>query len=73
MKKIKLFSLVAATLFAGSTMAQTTVFEWTCGNAAPDADNVSIATGNYGNMTIGTAVLNRQVGTKNTMAYDKGY
>lgn len=73
MKKIKLFSLVAATLFAGSTMAQTTVFEWTCGTAAPDADNVSIATGNYGNMTIGTAVLNRQFGTTNKMAYDKGY
>ena len=73
MKKIKLFSLVAATLFAGSTMAQTTVFEWTCGTAAPDADNVSIATGNYGNMTIGTAVLNRQFGTTKKMAYDKGY
>ena len=73
MKKIKLFSLVAATLFAGSTMAQTTVFEWTCGAKAPNTDNVSIATGDYGNMTIGTAVLNRQFGTKNTMAYDKGY
>lgn len=73
MKKIKLFSLVAATLFAGSTMAQTTVFEWTCGTAAPNTDNVSIATGNYGNMTTGTAVLNRQFGTKNTMAYDKSY
>ena len=73
MKKIKLFSLVAATLFAGSTMAQTTVFEWTCGTEAPNTDNVSIATGNYGNMTTGTAVLNRQFGTKNTMAYDKGY
>lgn len=73
MKKIKLFSLVAAALFAGSTMAQTTVFEWTCGTAAPNADNVSIATGNYGNMTIGTAVLNRQFGTTNKMAYDKGY
>ena len=73
MKKIKLFSLVAATLFAGSTMAQTTVFEWTCGTAAPNTDNVSIATGNYGNMITGTSVLNRQFGTKNTMAYDKGY
>ena len=28
MKKIKLFSFIAAALFAGSTMAQTTVFHW---------------------------------------------
>lgn len=72
MKKIKLFSLVAAALFAGSTMAQTTLFEWTCGTEAPNTDNVSIATGTYGTMTVGTAILNRQFGTK-TMAYDKGY
>ena len=71
MKKINL--LLLATLLADTCMAQTTVFEWTCGTAAPNADNVSIATGNYGNMTIGTAVLNRQFGTGNTMAYDKGY
>lgn len=72
MKKIKLYFLIATALFAGSTMAQTTVFEWTCGTEAPKTDNVSIATGNYGNMTIGTAVLNRQFGS-NTMAYDKSY
>lgn len=36
MKKIKLFSLVAAALFAGSTMAQTTVFHWQMsGTTAP--------------------------------------
>lgn len=70
MKKFNL--LLLATLLAGSLAAQTTVFEWTCGTKAPNTDNVSIATGEYGNMTIGTAVLNRQFGS-NTMAYDKGY
>lgn len=73
MKKIKLFSLVAAALFAGSTMAaDVTLFEWTCGTTAPNEDNVSIATGDYGNMTVGTAVLNRQFGT-NAMAFSTYY
>ena len=71
MKKINL--LLLATLLAGSTMAQTTVFEWTCGTAAPNTDNVSIATGEYGNMTVGTAILSRQFGSSNKMAFDKGY
>lgn len=73
MKKTKLYFLLTALLLAGSTMAQTTVFEWTCGAKAPNTDNVSIATGEYGNMTVGTAILSRQFGSSNKMAFDKGY
>ena len=41
MKKIKLFSLVAAALFAGSTMAQTTVFAYTVAEGtATNAENI---------------------------------
>ena len=71
MKKINL--LLLASLLAGTCLAQTTVFEWTCGTKAPDTDNVSIATGEYGNMTVGTAILSRQFGSSNKMAFDKGY
>ena len=46
MKKIKLFSLVAAALFAGSTMAQTTVFAYTVAEGtAKDASNISTTGG----------------------------
>ena len=46
MKKIKLFSLVAAALFAGSTMAQTTVFHWQMsGTTAPANGTAITATG----------------------------
>lgn len=71
MKKFNL--LLLATLFAGSLAAQTTVLEWTCGTKAPNTDSVSIATGEYGNMTVGTAILSRQFGSSNKMGYDKGY
>lgn len=46
MKKIKLFSLVAAALFAGSTMAQTTIFHWQMsGTTAPANGTAITATG----------------------------
>ena len=46
MKKIKLFSLVAAALFADSTMAQTTVFHWQMsGTTAPANGTAITATG----------------------------
>ena len=52
MKKIKLFSLVAAALFAGSTMAQTTTI-FDASDAGWKADGVNLTTGatTVGNVT----------------------
>lgn len=62
MKKIKLFTLALAALFAGSAMAQTTIFSWQTDGNAPTVNTTLTATG--GAVFAGTTDVAKTFGTE---------
>lgn len=62
MKKIKLFTLALAALFAGNAMAQTTIFSWQTDGKAPTVNTALTATG--GAVFAGTTDAAKTFGTE---------
>lgn len=69
MKKIKLFTLALAALFAGSVSAET-LFQWKFGTAAPEQTSVDMSKDGYGTMTVGQSIVS-QYATTNKIDYNK--
>lgn len=69
MKKIKLFTLALAALFAGSVSAET-LFQWKFGTAAPEQTSVDMSKDGYGTMTVGQSSVS-QYATTNKIDYNK--
>lgn len=69
MKKIKLFTLALAALFAGSVSAET-LFQWKFGTAAPEQTSVDMSKDGYGTMTVGQSIVSQYAST-NKIEYNK--
>lgn len=71
MKKIKLFTLALAALFAGSVSAET-LFQWKFGTAAPEQTGVDMSKDGYGTMTVGQSIVSQYASTNKIEYKDKG-
>ena len=69
MKKIKLFTLALAAIFAGSVSAET-LFQWKFGTAAPEQTSVDMSKDGYGTMTVGQSIVSQYAST-NKIEYNK--